>query len=135
MLFRSQVALAEQQSKQSLANLIGTTWQWANELRISSEIAPIENPEKYTLIFAEDGSLNIQADCNQAAGTYELGASGAITITMGPATLAACPGDSRGEEFVQLLGSATSYQFEQGQLVLLLNSQSGLLGMIFEKME
>ena len=55
--------------------------------------------------FKDDGTVDIKADCNDASGTYTLDGAN-VTIEVGAATLAACPGDSRSEQFLQLLGDA-----------------------------
>ena len=49
--------------------------------------------------------MKSKADCNNASGTYTLDGAN-VTIEIGPATLALCPGDSRSEQFLQLLGDA-----------------------------
>jgi len=128
-------APAEQQGRQDLASLAGGTWQWAIGLHLSGEMVPVEQPDAYTLAFAEDSTVAAQADCNQATGSYELSGADTMTITIGPTTLAACPGASRSEEFAQLLASTTSYQFEEGQFVLLTNPASGSLGMLLAPAE
>ena len=60
---------------------------------------------------------------------------GTMTITLGPATLAACPEGSRGEEFLQWLGAATSFTYQGEQFAILLNPESGMLGLGFEPAE
>ncbi|MEZ4769610.1 MAG: META domain-containing protein [Caldilineales bacterium] len=42
----------------------------------------------------DDGTVEIQADCNNASGAYTYDGM-SVNIEVGPATLAACPGDSR----------------------------------------
>lgn len=74
------------------------------------------------------------ADCNQAGGSYTLGEFEAVTITLGPTTLAVCPEDSRSDEFLELLGATTNYTFEGDQL-LLLTPGGDLLGLLFDPVE
>jgi heat shock protein HslJ len=105
------------------------------ELDASGIQTTIEYPEDYTITFGEDGTMAIQADCNQASAEYTLGAGGALTITPEPATLAACPEGSLSEEFLQWLGSATSSQTDGKQLVLSTDPESGALALVFELVE
>jgi hypothetical protein len=67
-------------------DITGITWRWAELV----ETAPaaqsvVPNPESYTLILQSDGTLNIQADCNVAGGSYTLEGD-ALTIELGPST-------------------------------------------------
>jgi heat shock protein HslJ len=81
---------------------------------------------RYTITFKAAGQADIKADCNQVGATYTTTPGGSITITPGPSTLAACPADSQGQQFVAALSSATSYNVEGAQLVLRQRDQSRL---------
>ena len=50
----------------------------------------------YTIEFKSDGTFSAKADCNQVAGAYTTTASGGMTITPGPSTMAMCPPESTG---------------------------------------
>ena len=89
--------------------LVGTTWQWI-DLAQANTAEAVTPPEAYTIIFNDDGSVNIQADCNSAFGTYTADA-GSITITVGGVTRAMCPPESRSQQFLDLLGTVTTYNF------------------------
>ncbi|MEZ4707570.1 MAG: S41 family peptidase [Caldilineaceae bacterium] len=112
--------------------LTGATWRWIVEFSPSGQQTAIENPDHYTLTFAEDGSVAIQADCNRASGAYTLGEDNALTITLGPTTLAACPADSRSDAFLAYLGAATGLSYEGANLELVLNPESGAFLLGFE---
>ena len=73
------------------------------------------------------------ADCNQASGTYTTGAKNALMITLGPARAAACGAGSRSEEFLKLLGTATSYQLSGDQLFIILVPGTPPFALVFEK--
>jgi len=105
--------------------LWATPWQWVSYTN-PVEQYQIEDPENYVLTFNADGTVNIKADCNNAMGSYTAGSS-SITIEVGPATLALCPGESRGEDFVKYLGSAAIYFFEDGHLFIDLMADGGTL--------
>jgi len=78
----------------------------------------VDNPENYTISFNADGSVNVKADCNNATGTYTADDNGSLSIELGPMTLAACPPESRSDEFVQKLGFVSNFFFENGVLYL-----------------
>lgn len=105
--------------------LWATPWQWTS-FTSPVEQVDIETPESYLLAFAEDGTVSIVADCNNAAGTYT-DEDGALTIAIGPMTAAACPEGSRSDQFVALLGSAARYFFQDGQLFIDLLADGGTL--------
>lgn len=65
----------------------------------------MDNPEDYFLVLWPDGTFNFQADCNVGAGTYTYDAGGALTLSPGPMTLAACPEGSQADAFVNFLGN------------------------------
>jgi heat shock protein HslJ len=89
-----------------VAGIVANPWQWTSFSRTDEEIT-VEDPASYTVTFNEDGTLDIKADCNDATGAYVLDGAN-ITMEIGPATLAACAGDSRSEQFLQLLGDTAS---------------------------
>lgn len=111
------------------ARLTGTTWRWILAFSAAGEQTTIAEPDNYTLTFAEDGSVAIQADCNRAGGSYTLEGD-ALTITLGPTTLAACPEGSHSDAFLNYLGTSTSLSYAGANLQIVLNPDSGafLLG-------
>ncbi len=129
------IALGEEADRLTRAKLAGATWQLATVYEASGSQTAIADPENYTITFGEDGTMAIQADCNQASAEYTLGTAGALTITPGPATLAACPEGSLSEEYLQWLGSATSFQIAGKQLVVSTDPESGVLVLVFELVE
>ncbi len=105
--------------------LTGQTWQWVS-FTDPLEAYEVESPESYTLTFNEDGTVAIVADCNNASGSYT-DEDGALTIEIGPMTVAACAPDSRSDEYVGLLGSAARYFFEQGFFYIDLFADGGTM--------
>lgn len=106
-------------------SLTANPWQW---ISFSSPVEQyqVENPEKYTLTFVQDGSLVINADCNVVLGKYTTeGAT--IKIELGPSTLAACPEGSRSDQFLKNLQSAAIYGFEDDVLNLDLMMDGGTM--------
>ena len=114
----------------------------------SGGIVEIEDPALYTITFNDDGTLAIQADCNQINGTYALEAaegapesqgllegSSPLTITLGPATTAACPEGSLSDDFLQYLSGTLSFLLQANQLGLELDPTSGALVISFAAAE
>lgn len=114
------------------AQLGGTTWQWAVAIDASGVMTTVETPGSYTIAFAEDGTVAIQADCNQAAGEYRAGEDGALTITLGPVTLAACAEGSRSDAFLSYLGAVQNAEVDGAQLVLALDPAGGVSALALE---
>jgi len=110
-----------------LALLQANPWQWVS-FTSPVEQFDLEMPEAYLLNFAEDGSVQIVADCNNASGGYTTDGS-SLTIEVGPMTRAACPPESRSDQFVSLLGSTAIYFFEDGNLFIDLMADGGTLAL------
>lgn len=107
--------------------LTATPWQWIALLDASQQIVATENPTDYTVSFGEDGTVTVNADCNQANGTYTRG-DVALTITLDATTTAVCGADSRSEEFLGYLGAVANIGFDGENLALLMNPESGVIG-------
>jgi heat shock protein HslJ len=108
-----------------LTALTVTPWQWIS-FTSPVEQFEVEMPESYLLTFNEDGTLSVMADCNNANGSYTADDS-SLTIAIGPMTMAACPEGSRSDQFVQLLGGAAIYFFEDGNLFIDLMADGGTI--------
>jgi D-alanyl-D-alanine carboxypeptidase len=124
LLFARQAGPGAVQSE----TLTGRTWQWVSFTNPMEQF-DVETPESYLLTFNPDGTANVVADCNNAAGSYTADTpdAGALTIQIGPATMAACPPGSRGEQFVTLLGGAARYFFRDGKLFIDLMADGGTM--------
>lgn len=105
--------------------LLAQPWLW-HSFQGPTEAFEIQNPQDYLLTFNQDGTVNVKADCNNAAGSFTADES-SLTITLGPVTLAACPDGSRGEQFIQLLGGAAAYFFEGADLYIDLMADGGTM--------
>lgn len=107
-------------------SIVGTTWQWQAFLDMADENnITVSNPENYTLTLMDDGTANIQADCNQVTWTYELDGSVLNFNTLGPSTLAFCGEDSLDTQYLQRLGDTATYVLSDGQLSLNIIYDSG----------
>jgi D-alanyl-D-alanine carboxypeptidase len=106
-------------------SLIGVAWKW-DSFSSPAEQYDVVQPEKYKLFFGEDGSLLIIADCNIVQGKYTLDGQ-SMKIELGSSTLAACPGDSRSDQFLSYLPNAAIYSFQDGNLLIDLFADGGTL--------
>lgn len=107
-------------------SLTGTVWQWTGTTTPVEQIA-VADPSRYTIQFNEDGSANIKADCNVVLGQYTTDDAGAITITLGPTTLVACPEDSQDQVFTTGLAAAAVYFFDGENLLIDQFASSGTM--------
>jgi D-alanyl-D-alanine carboxypeptidase len=108
-----------------VASIKENSWKWTNYSSATEEVT-VETPASYMVTFNNDGTLDIKADCNDASGTYTLDGLN-VTIQVGAATLAACPGDSRSEQFVQLLGDAAQMVSSGGKLYITLKTEGSMM--------
>jgi heat shock protein HslJ len=106
--------------------LTGVTWQWQGSQYSNDTDATPEDPSKYTIAFAEDGTYQGMADCNGIGGEYTLEDS-SITISPGPTTLIACPDGSLGSEFTRDLEAAAIVFFQEGDLLIDLFADAGTM--------
>jgi heat shock protein HslJ len=109
----------------SMDDLTGTTWQWVAFTDPTQQFE-VENPASYTLTFQEDGTVAVVADCNNAMGSYTIDGN-SLTIEMGPMTLAACPPESRSDDFVKYLGASAIYFFENGNMFIDMMADGGTM--------
>lgn len=100
-------------------------WQWVS-FTSPAEQFNVEIPENYLVQFNSDDTVNIVADCNNAAADYTSDGS-SLSIMVGPMTMAACPPESRSDQFVNLLGGAAKFFFEEGNLYIDLMADGGTL--------
>jgi heat shock protein HslJ len=107
-------------------SIVGTTWHWQAFLDMADENnITVSNPENYTLTLMDDGTANIQADCNQVTWMYELDGSSLTFNTLGPSTLAMCPEGSLDTQYLERLGNTATFVLSEGQLFLNLKFDSG----------
>jgi heat shock protein HslJ len=98
------------------SGLVGEVWQWVSTQTPTEKIT-VDTPDTYTIEFLPDGQVNVQADCNVAGGTYAIDDSH-IKIAITTTTLAACPPESLGDQFIKELNEAVIYLFEGDNLLI-----------------
>jgi heat shock protein HslJ len=107
------------------ATLTAQQWQWTS-FTSPVESFTVDDPTRYQMSFMPDGRMAIQADCNRAQASYR-SADSTLQITIGGTSRAACPPDSRGDQFLRLLGNAAIASIIEGELFIDLPADSGTL--------
>ena len=106
--------------------LVGPVWQWEEFLgNDDSRVVP-DDPSRYTIEFAADGSVAVRADCNRGFGTYAE-AAGALTIEVSGLTRAQCEEGSLSDEYLRDLADVRTYVIEGGKLYLDVMADVGTL--------
>lgn len=105
--------------------LVGTVWKWV-ATQTPVEQIEVPEPEKYTLQFNEDGTVNVVADCNTGMGPYTLD-NNALEIGPLATTRALCPPESLSDRFVQDLQFARIFFFQEGNLYMDLMADGGTM--------
>ncbi len=106
-------------------SLTGVNWQWIS-LTTPVETTSVNDPTRYMILFNEDGTAAIQADCNNVGASYMADGSD-ISITMGAATSAYCGEESLDQPYLDSLGNAAIYFFQDGDLFLDLAADGGTM--------
>lgn len=106
-------------------------WQWVEFGPAAEELEEISDPELYSVTFDDAGSFIFIADCNRGAGAYTVdgGFAGQLALQAGPMTLAACPAESRADDFLHFLFAVDEFRLLPGgeTLELLLPGGGGVL--------
>jgi heat shock protein HslJ len=97
------------------ATLVGVTWRW-EAFTGNEEIRAPDDPGRYTLEFADDNSIHVQADCNNGRGDAEIDGD-QISLTVAT-TRKACAEGSRYDDYMRVIGEASSFYIRAGQLHL-----------------
>lgn len=108
------------------AMLTGSVWQLERIQYNDGKRLEANSSSKYTVKFMNDGQLSIRADCNRALGRFTKDGS-SLSIDLGPTTLAACPAESIGQDYLFALRDASTYFFKNGKLFIDINSDTGTM--------
>jgi heat shock protein HslJ len=114
------------------AGMVGPDWRLTTVFEAATDMQSSVDPDRYVITFAEDGDFSAQADCNRVLGRWSLEGAD-LSIMPGPVTLAACPPDSRSDDFIAWLTQVSAAQIDsEGGLVLSSGSGEDLALMQFE---
>ena len=108
------------------ATLTTTPWQWVSTTDPVQGSVAVNDPSRYVILFNEDGTAYIKADCNNVQATYTTDGN-SISIMPGASTRMACPPDTVDSLFLQQLSAAAAYFINGGSLYLDLPGDSGTM--------
>lgn len=103
------------------APLLGTTWA-LQRIRYAdgSELVPDE-PERYTLTLATDGSAALRVDCNRGVGRFEMDGD-RLAFSTFATTRAFCGADSLDTPVLMQVAIVVGYRFDETGTLLLATS-------------
>ena len=113
-----EVVLAQVTEADQAGALVGRTWRLTEIRQPSGVTLSYEGEAPFTVSFGADGRYNGQADCNRYGGAFEAAPHGALRLSQGLTTLAACPGPSVSADFFEVLNGADRYVLADGRLTL-----------------
>ena len=101
----------------STASRLEGTWLLAAFELASGSVETVDDPQSYTIEFSSEGQLGMLADCNRCSSSYE--AQG-VELSVGglACTRAACPPESKSDEFIRAVSDSTSYLRQDETLFL-----------------
>ncbi len=102
------------------------SWQWISFTDPVSGTQSIPEPEKYQLTLNEDGTFDMQLDCNIGSGAYTVEDSN-IALIIDAVTDADCPSDSVADTLLENLETTALYFMQDGDLFLELLYDSGVM--------
>ena len=126
-------ALAAEGLKIAGAQLMGGEWQLTRIAAAPGATVQTAAPDGYLLSFGEDGVVSVSTDCNLSKATYEIGTGGTLRVEPTISTLAACPENSLGDDFVGWLSAAQGFQTDGNGLFITSDPASGVVGLLFER--
>ncbi len=92
-------------------------WHWTKITDLMAESA-IADPDRYSIVFAADGTVSVTADCNSASGTYTVTGQ-QIAVTLGPVALAECSPESDSAELLEALPYTATWSIDQRRTLTL----------------
>jgi heat shock protein HslJ len=114
----------------SPGDLVGPVWHWqATISKDASRAVNVSAPARYTVQFAGDGQVRVQADCNRGSGRYMPTQEGGLTLSPIATTKMGCPAGSLDTRFLRELGAVGRYRLDSGALML--ESRDGAASMRF----
>jgi len=106
--------------------LVGVSWAWdGSQYNNDTEIRAMDG-HNYRLSFKDDGSVQIQADCNRVHGSY-IAKGKSLLIQSGPSTRMACGPNSQDQQFLRDLQGVAVWFFKKGDLYLDIKADTGTM--------
>ena len=106
-------------------SIYNVLWQWESTVTPVEKIM-VQNPERYTVLFSEEGKVSMQFDCNRGGGDFTVSKN---RLSFGPlmSTRMACPEGSLDSVFMKDLQQVASFFTKDGKLYLELPMDSGTM--------
>jgi len=120
------VTTTHAQTTEMNAHLAGTSWQLVRfEGSDDTTLIP-DDKTKYTVAFADDGSVSVRIDCNRGHGTWK--SAGPSQLEFGPLALtrAMCPDAPLNDRIPRHWPYVRSYVLKDGHLFLSLMADGGI---------
>lgn len=108
------------------ATLTNIPWEWVSTTDPKNGTVAVNDPSRYVILFNDDLTAYIKADCNNVQATYVVDGNN-ITITTGPTTMVACPPDTLDSVFLQQLSQVNTYFINGGNLYMEMPADSGTM--------
>ena len=108
------------------ASLTSTPWEWVSTTDPVNGTVAVNDPSRYVILFNEDGTAYIKADCNNVQATYVVDGNN-ISIAAGPSTMMACPADTLDSVFLQQLSQVSTYFLNGGSLYMEMPADAGTM--------
>lgn len=101
------------------------TWVWQKTVMSDGSVVIPKKIGIFTLEMKPDGNLSGKTDCNGFFGDYKIGTDGVISVGPLASTMMFCEG-SQEREYTNAISTSSRYMLdESGNLVLLLQYDSG----------
>jgi para-nitrobenzyl esterase len=109
----------------STDNLSGTSWQLVQFVGGDDTVRKPDDPAKYTVSFAGDGTVAVRLDCNRGRGTWKSLAAGQLEVGPLALTRAMCPDPILHDQIARQWTYFRSYMLKDGHLVISLMADGG----------
>ena len=106
-------------SEAAAGGIVNRIWGWQERRQEGGDAQSYYDPQKYTLVFNEDGSYLYTADCSPGGGLYSAGSDGAISLQASLESMDDCGPESHSAAMKEGLRQADTFRRENGALSLL----------------
>ena len=110
----------------ALIFLAGTSWQLVQFQGGDGTIVTPDDPAKYTVAFAADGTMSVRFDCNRGRGAWKSPQKGRLEFGPMALTRAMCPPGSLHDQLLKHWPYVRSYVLRDGRLYLSLMADGGV---------
>ena len=104
----------------------GTSWQLVRFQGSDDKLLTPDDPAKYTIAFATDGSVSARIDCNRGRGTWKSSGPNQLQFGLLALTRAMCPPGSLHDRMVKDWEFVRSYIWQGKSLFVALMADGGI---------